>query len=308
MTPDAHATGRGTDMARPAPLARSRAPGVLGAIVEERIAAYADADDRASARADRGSAGRIRDAARSARGAAEGAPSFAAALARDGLQVIAEVKRSSPSQGDIRPIDPVAAARSYRAGGAAAISVLTEEKHFGGALAHLVDVSAAMAQGGARLPTLRKDFVVHPRQLEEAHRAGASAALLIVAVLGDALQAYLAYAHALGLDALVEVHDDAELDVALEAGARVIGVNNRDLRTLDIDLDTAPRLIRRARDGGFDGVLVAESGYATASDLEPVRALADAVLVGTSLIGQDDLAAAVAALRPGALAEREAVR
>lgn len=273
----------------PAPVATSRAPGVLGRIVEERIRAYAR-EDGSTSETTRGPGWSER-------------PRFAAALARPGLQVIAEVKRSSPSQGDIRPIDPVHAALAYRAGGAAALSVLTEPNHFGGALEHLAQVAHAMADGeGERLPVLRKDFVVHPRQVDEAAEAGASAVLLIAAVLGPELRAYLDYVQAQGLEALVEIHDEAELDLALDAGSRVVGVNNRDLRTLDIDLQTAPRLIRAARERGFEGVLVAESGYRNAEDIEPVRDLADAVLVGTSLIGQPDLAAAVAALEPGRMA------
>lgn len=322
-TPTEAAGAAGTGSAAsgpPRPLARSRAPGVLGDIVAERIAAYhgvrvgsvSDAADALWAS--------VEDASRAGpTGGRNGAPmaqagrpaaplgdppSLAAALEAPGLQVIAEVKRSSPSQGDIRDVDPVHAALAYRDGGAAAVSVLTEPNHFGGSLAHLAAVAAAMrseaGQGADRpLPLLRKDFVVHPQQVVEARAAGASAVLLIVAALGDELAPYLRFVEAHGLDALVEVHDEEELALALTAGARVIGVNNRDLTTLDIDLATAPRLIRRARDLGFDGVLVAESGYSCAADVAAVRGIADAVLVGTSLIGSGDLAAAVAALEPG---------
>jgi indole-3-glycerol phosphate synthase len=176
-------------------------------------------------------------------------------------------------------------------GGAAAISVLTEPRHFGG------DPEALRAVVGAvTLPALRKDFVVHPAMLREAADWGACAALLMVGVLGGATGAYLAAAHHLGLDALVEVHDERELDVALNAGAQIIGVNNRDLRTLEIDLGVSPRLIRRAREGGFRGLLVAESGYRTPADLADVRELADAVLVGSSLAGSGDLEGAARAL------------
>jgi len=115
---------------------------------------------------------------------------------------------------------------------------------------------------------------------------------LIVAVLGEQTGAYLNYAHALGLDALVEVHTEAELELALTHGARIIGVNNRDLTTLSLDLSTAPRLLRRARES-FDGLLVAESGYRTAAELAPLQGLADAVLVGGSLAGSNDLEQAV---------------
>jgi len=173
------------------------------------------------------------------------------------------------------------------------LSVLTETRHFGGDLEHL----RAIAASRPALPLLRKDFTVHPAQVDEALAAGASAVLLIVAVLGDATAAYLSYATALGLDALVEVHDDAELDVAMAAGAQVLGVNNRDLTSLKIDLATAPRLLQRARREGFSGVLVAESGYRTRDDLRAVEEWADAVLVGTSLAGSGDLAGALKALR-----------
>ncbi|MDZ7707488.1 MAG: indole-3-glycerol phosphate synthase TrpC [Trueperaceae bacterium] len=216
---------------------------------------------------------------------------LAAALRAPGLSLITEIKRGSPSQGSIADLEPVEAALAYQAGGAAALSVLTEPRHFGGRLSHLRDVAAASS-----LPAMRKEFVVHPAQLTEAAEAGAAAALLIAAVLGPRLGAYLDYAHALGLDALVEVHDEAELEAALAAGAEIVGVNNRDLRTLEVDLATAPRLLRRARDAGFAGVLVAESGYAGADDLANVADLADAALIGTALAGSGDLARAVRTL------------
>ncbi len=208
------------------------------------------------------------------------------------LAVIAEVKRSSPSQGAIAPLDPVEAARQYAAGGAAALSVLTEPRHFGGQLSHLHDVAQAVP-----LPLLRKEFVVHPAQLREAAEYGASAALLMVSVLGEATGAYLRYAEALGLEALVEVHDNAELDLALAAGTELLGVNNRDLTTLEVDLEAAPRLIRNAQAIGFRGISVAESGYRTNEELQSVVGLADAVLVGTSLAGSGDLTAALKRLR-----------
>lgn len=242
-----------------------RVPGVLGRIVAERAADYAQADP---------DPGAARPAARR----------FEAALGGPGLSLIAEVKRASPSQGAIADLDPAQAALAYQAGGAAALSVLTEPRHFGGDLAFLEQV-----RGAVTLPLLRKDFVVHPAMLREAADAGASAALLMVSVLGDATGEYLHLAHRLGLDALVEVHDERELDLALTTDARIIGVNNRDLTTLKIDLNVSPRLIRRARDAGFTGLLVAESGYRTPADLGPVRGLADAVLVGSSLAGSGDL-------------------
>ncbi len=213
------------------------------------------------------------------------------------LRVIAEVKRSSPSQGAIARLDPVQAARQYVAGGASALSVLTEPRHFGGELAHLAAVAEDRRTWQRHVPLLRKDFTVHPEQLLEASEAGADAVLLIVAVLGDESGGFLAAAHDLGLAALVEVHDERELDLALGTGAEVIGVNNRDLTTLRVDLGTAPRLLARARDAGFGGVLVAESGYRTRADLTSVEGLADAVLVGTSLAGSGDLTGALSSLR-----------
>jgi indole-3-glycerol phosphate synthase len=218
--------------------------------------------------------------------------SFAAAVTGNGLSLITEVKRSSPSQGKIADLNPLEAARAYQAGGANALSILTEPRHFGGELAHLRQVAQQVA-----LPCLRKDFTVHPLQLIEAKAAGASAVLLIVAVMQEATADYLKLAKELGLDALVEVHDEQELDTALTSGATIIGVNNRDLRTLEIDLSTAPRLIRQAREQGFKGVLVAESGYRTADELRPLAGLADAVLIGTSIAGSGDLETAVRTLK-----------
>lgn len=246
----------------------SKVPGVLGRIVAGRVQDYRDADP---------DLGAPRAVERR----------FEAALRGPSLSLIAEVKRASPSEGAIAPLDPATAARAYEQGGASAISCLTEPRHFDGHLGALREVVGAVA-----LPVLRKDFVVHPAMLREAADYGASAALLMVSVLGEAVGEYLEMAHHLGLDALVEVHDERELDIALGSGARILGVNNRDLTTLNIDLAVSPRLIRRARGAGFGGVLVAESGYRTAADLGPVRGLADAVLVGSSLARSGDLARA----------------
>lgn len=218
-------------------------------------------------------------------------PSFAAALKKDGLAIIAEVKRSSPSQGAIADLDPIVAAQDYVAGGAAAISVLTEPRHFGGELGHLQSVAQRVA-----IPLLRKDFTVHPVQILEAKQSGASAILLIVAATQQQTRNYLDYTHSLGLDALIEVHDEAELDIALEAGADIIGINNRDLRTLAIDLNNAPNLIQKARNKGFQGLLVAESGYSTKEHLKSLVGIADAVLIGTSLAKSGNLKAALANL------------
>ena len=260
------------------PLDLSRVPGVLGRIVIERAADYQDADPQPGP-------------ARPLRRRFEEALRLAPDERGPRLALIAEVKRASPSQGAIAALDPAAAARAYAGGGAAAISCLTEPRHFGGSPEALHSVVAASA-----LPVLRKDFVVHPAMLREAAEWGAAAALLMVSVLGERLPEFLALAEHLGLDALVEVHDERELDLALAAGPRILGINNRDLTTLHIDLAVSPRLIARARAAGFGGVLVAESGYRTPADLRDVYGLADAVLVGTSLAGSGDLAGATRAL------------
>jgi indole-3-glycerol phosphate synthase len=136
---------------------------------------------------------------------------------------------------------------------------------------------------------LRKDFTVHPRQILEAKQSGASAVLLIVAALQNKTAEYLSYATSLGLDTLVEVHDETELDIAISAGSTIIGINNRDLRTLEIDLNNAPRLIQKAKAKNFQGILVAESGYSKREHLEGLVGLADAVLIGTSLAKSGDL-------------------
>ena len=209
-------------------------------------------------------------------------PSFAEALAAPGLSVIAEIKRKSPSHGFLAELDAAATARAYAEAGARAVSVLTEPDHFGGSLDDLI---AARAAG---LPLLYKDFVVHPDQLVEARAAGASAVLLIVAVLGELTGFYLEEAERLGLDALVEVHTEAELALALDAGARIVGLNNRDLTTLEVDLGVAPRLARRARALGFSGLLVAESGYRHPEELAAVAPFVDGVLVGTHLARSGD--------------------
>lgn len=261
----------------PAPAPREqleRVPGVLGRIALER---HGDYDGRPAQAAGSTPAGR--------------SGALTAALAQPSLGVIAEVKRASPSQGTIADLDPVATARAYEAAGAVALSVLTEPRHFGGELAHLQAIA-----GTVGVPLLRKDFTVHPAQVVEAAAAGAAAVLLIVAVLDELTADYLHFATAMGLDALVEVHDERELEIALAAGAGIVGVNNRDLRTLHIDLDTAPRLMAAARSRGYGGLLVAESGYSGAAQLAGLEGLADAVLIGTSLAGSGDPGAALAAL------------
>ncbi|MCW2784089.1 MAG: indole-3-glycerol phosphate synthase [Marmoricola sp.] len=208
------------------------------------------------------------------------------------LSVIAEVKRRSPSKGDLAEIpDPAALATSYAAGGADAISVLTEERRFSGSLADLYAVRAAVPT-----PLLRKDFIVTEYQLLEARAAGADLALLIVAALDDAALTDLhATARGLGLTVLVEVHDAPELERALAIGAELVGVNARNLKTLAVDPATFGRLAPLVPDGV---VKVAESGITGLDDASRYAAEgADAVLVGEALVKNGDPEAAVAAMR-----------
>jgi indole-3-glycerol phosphate synthase len=207
------------------------------------------------------------------------------------VTVIAEVKRSSPSKGMLAAIgDPAGLARDYEAGGASVISVLTERRRFGGSLQDLADVRAIVD-----VPVLRKDFVVTPYQVWEARAYGADLVLLIVAALEQpVLVSLVERVHSLGMTALVECHDAEEVDRAVDAGARVVGVNARDLRTLEVDRSTFGRLAGRIPDGV---VKVAESGVRGPHDvLDYARAGADAVLVGESLVTGKDPRAAVADL------------
>ncbi|WP_252973905.1 indole-3-glycerol phosphate synthase TrpC [Janibacter melonis] len=208
------------------------------------------------------------------------------------LSVISEVKRSSPSKGPLAQIpDPAALASQYAQGGAAAISVLTEQRRFGGSLA---DLDAARA--AVDVPVLRKDFVVTPYQVWEARAHGADIVLLIVAALDDLqLAELLALTGRLGMTALVEVHDETETVRAVDSGASVIGVNNRNLKTLEVDISTFARLAPLVPDGC---VKVAESGVRDVADAAPFAAAgADALLVGEALVTGGDPAAAVAAMR-----------
>lgn len=222
---------------------------------------------------------------------------FAPALVGPRLALVAEVKKASPVKGVFDPdMDPVTRAAIYAEGGAAAISVLTEPVHFHGDLSYLDAIRAGLPERGiACPPLLRKDFIFDPYQLYEARAYAADAALLIVAVLGDSLLAELiALAGGLGLGALVEVHDEAEVERALQAGAEVIGINNRDLRTFHTDVATTARLRPLIPAGK---VVVSESGIATRADAEAVRAAgADAILVGESLMTTGDVRAKMAEL------------
>lgn len=234
---------------------------------------------------------------------------FAAALRQPGVSLIAEVKRASPSRGLLcQDFDPVKLAQTYAQGGATAISVLTDSRYFQGHLEYLTAVKEALAFGGKgreqeekrdmrstpptaspRLapspvcPLLRKDFIFDPYQVVEARVAGADALLLIVAVLGDgALRNLLQETKHYGMTALVEVHNEQEVERALTAGAQVIGINNRDLRTFAVDLQTTARLRALVP---ADRVIVSESGIHTPDDVRRLRDLrVDAVLVGESLV------------------------
>ncbi|MCL6429769.1 MAG: indole-3-glycerol phosphate synthase TrpC [Anaerolineae bacterium] len=212
---------------------------------------------------------------------------FATALRRPGIALIAEVKRRSPSRGDLRPdLEPAALAEAYRRGGAAAISVLTEPQHFGGSLADLAAVRAALPRNlsrGEPVPVLRKDFTVHPYQIMEARVAGADAILLIVAALTDGdLAALSDEARRWGLACLVEVHDEAELARALRIDPQIIGINSRNLRTMEVDLTVVERL-RPAVPPGI--LVVAESGVRGPEDVRRLRDVGvDAILVGEALV------------------------
>jgi len=218
---------------------------------------------------------------------------FANALAAPGIALIAEVKKASPSRGLIRAdFHPAAIARDYAAEGAAAISVLTDAPHFQGKLAYLDEVRAACP-----CPLLRKDFIIHPAQIYEAV-GRADAVLLIVAALArQELAELLVTATQCGLDTLVEVHDEAELEIALEVGAPVIGINNRDLHTFTIDLQTTFRLRPRIPD---DRLIVSESGIRSAEQVRKLEdAGVDAILVGEALMAQADIRGAVRQLLAG---------
>ena len=254
--------------------------GVLGRIVAESTARVREIPDRRRAE--------LEGMAR----AASAPPDFLAALRAGGsLAVIAEVKRRSPSKGEINPaLSAGAQAKAYASGGAAAISVLTEPRHFGGSLDDLAEARASVA-----VPLLRKDFVVDRTQLLEARAAGASAALLIARALEPARLADLAAeARAIGLEPLVEVRSEEELARAVACGARVIGVNQRDLETLAVDESVAARRLPLVP---ADAVAVSESGVRDRAGVERAAANgADAVLVGSALSAAADPAAAVHAL------------
>lgn len=242
----------------------------------------------------------LRDAIRARGGAVR---DFFGALAnprRGDIGLIAEVKKASPSLGVICPdFDPVRIARDYEDAGASCLSVLTDEQFFQGSLEYLKAV-----RGAVGLPLLRKDFIIDERQILEAIEWGADAILLIVAILtDDQLSHFHSLADAAGLAALVEVHDEAELERALRCGARLIGVNNRDLKSFKVDLATTERLARRLCDwirGSGTGaplLLVSESGIHSRADVERLKACgARAILVGESLMKSGRIAEKAAEL------------
>lgn len=214
-----------------------------------------------------------------------------ARVAIGGTAVIAEVKKASPSMGVIRAsFDPVAIAESYAAAGATCLSVLTDEKYFQGSGRYLRLIRAAVG-----LPLLRKDFIVDEYQIVEARALGADAILLIVAALSDdELAAFTRLAHDLGLDVLVEVHDEAECERALKLPLRVIGVNNRNLHDFSVSLDTTRRIKAMVPP---DYLVVSESGIHTRADIDALQANGvSAFLVGGALMQADDPGAALAAL------------
>ena len=219
---------------------------------------------------------------------------FRAALARPGVSLIAECKKASPSRGLMVPdYDPVRLAQAYVRAGASAISVLTDARHFQGTLADLRDVKEALDATPSPatqmpVPVMRKDFIFDPYQLYEARAAGADAVLLIVAVLsGGDLKRLLEQTQALGMQALVEVHDEAELERVLPLQPPVIGVNNRNLQTFEVDLENTRRLRRIIPD---EQVVVAESGIKTTDDIERLKEMGvDAVLVGETLVRSKDV-------------------
>jgi len=217
------------------------------------------------------------------------AKDFAAALKGDGLRLIAEVKKASPSKGTIAEnFDPVKTAETYAANGASAISVLTESKFFQGGLDVLDRIRRAL--GEAAPPLLRKDFLFDPYQIHESRAHGADAILLIVAILvPEQLHELIVLTRSLGMECLVEVHNQVEVEIALGSHARVVGINNRDLKTFKVDIMTTERLHKLVPS---DRVVVSESGIKTRADVDMIRGWAvDAVLIGEALMSASDVGA-----------------
>mgnify|MGYP002559465802 CR=1 FL=1 len=215
------------------------------------------------------------------------------ALKQDTLSVISEVKKASPSKGLIcQDFEPVSIALQYEKAGTNAISVLTEEHYFQGSSQYLT----AIRQQIASIPILRKDFIIEPYQIYEAKCIGADAILLIAAILDtETLEQFRSIAHGLGLECLAEVHNQEELNRVLEVGFRIIGINNRNLKTFDVSLETTAQLSSYIPN---ECVIVSESGIATNQDMKTVRSHgADAVLIGETLMRSNHIAETMAALR-----------
>ena len=265
---------------------------ILDTIVEEKKREVARLPERSLSVADLQTAIEARGARRD----------FAGALRKPKIgpvALIAEVKKASPSAGVIRAdFDPVRIAREYEAAGASCLSVLTDEKFFQGSLEYLKQI-----RGAVGLPLLRKDFIIDERQILEAIEWGADAILLIVAILSEAqLKHFHALATGAGLAALVEVHDETELNRAVNAGAELLGVNNRNLKTFKVDLATTERLAVRSRSAPRNPhpLLVAESGIHTRADVERLaKCGAQAILVGESLMNHGDIGAKTRELLDG---------
>jgi len=214
---------------------------------------------------------------------------FASTLKGEGVKIIAEVKKASPSKGVIRvDFNPLDIALTYAENGASAISVLTDNKYFQGSLDYLREIKKALED--KNVPLLRKEFILDEYQVYESRANGADALLLIVAILDtEKLETLLELGHILGMGCLVEVHNESELETALSSGAGIIGINNRDLKTFEVDLDTTGRL-RPLIPG--DKVVVSESGIKGRGDMEKLAGWGvDAVLIGESLMASDDIAA-----------------
>lgn len=226
-------------------------------------------------------------------------PGFAESLSASGASLIAEVKKASPSRGVIAEnFNPAALAREYQEAGAAAVSVLTDEKFFQGSLQHLKEVAAEVD-----IPVLRKDFIIEEYQLYRSKIAGAQAVLLIVGVLQEKLPALLLSCRELGLESLVEVHTEKELQMALGAGAEVIGINNRNLSDFSIDLDITLKLSEKIPE---DRVIIAESGITTSRDIASLKDHVSGFLIGEVLMKAEDksrkieeLFGSISSLTPG---------
>ena len=215
---------------------------------------------------------------------------LASALRGKGIRLIAEVKKASPSRGVIRTdFDPVEIAKIYAANGAAAISVLTEANHFQGSLDHLKSIRKALSN---KVPLLRKDFVVDPYQVYESRAYGADSLLLIVAILEpEMVHELLQLGHELNMSCLIEVHNEAEVEIALKSGAKIIGINNRDLNTFGVDITTTTRLRPLIPP---DRIVVSESGIKEPADIEKLRQLGvNAVLIGEALMSASNIAAKI---------------